>query len=232
MLRCMKTEGLPVTEFVLIHSTGQGAAGWDRVVRALADRGHTSQAVELPDDPNLAATDYAELIGQQVGDVGAPPVVLAHSGSGPLLPAAARTLGARRQVWLAAWVPAEHATFAEEVRDHAETAFNPEWIGKDPTDDDDVAAEFVYHDCDQATLAWALTTRRGFVPRAVYQERIELAREIPSTYIVASEDRTIRPEWQRRMARERLLVEPIEIKTGHCPNVSQPDALALILVDV
>jgi hypothetical protein len=50
----------------------------------------------------------------------------------------------------------------------------------------------------------ALTTRRAFLPRAVYNERIELAREIPSTYIVATEDRTIPPQWQRRMARERL----------------------------
>ena len=220
-----------MTEFVLIHSTGQGAAGWDRVVRALADDDHTAHAVELPNDPDLAAADYAELVSQQVGDLTAP-VVLAHSGSGPLLPATARRLAARSQVWLAAWVPDEQATFAEEVSALAETAFNPEWIGKDPTEDDDVATAFVYHDCDQATLAWALSTRRAFVPRAVYHERIELAREIPSTYIVASEDRTIRPEWQRRMARARLGVEPIEIETGHCPNVSRPDALAAILVGV
>ncbi len=220
-----------MTDFVLIHSTGQGAAGWDRVVRELANRDHTAHAVELPDDPNLTAADYAELMHQQVGEVAAP-VVLAHSGSGPLLPAAARTLAARRQVWLAAWVPDENATFAEEVSDHAETAFNPEWIGKNPIEDDDVATAFLYHDCDQATLAWALATRRAFVPRAVYHERIELAHEIPSTYIVATEDRTIRPEWQRRMARERLRVEPTEIAAGHCPNVSQPDRLAAILVDV
>lgn len=220
-----------MTDFVLIHSTGQGAAGWDRVVRELANRDHRAHAVELPDDPNLAAGDYAELISQQVGVVAAP-VVLAHSGSGPLLPAAARTLDARRQVWLAAWVPDEDATFAEELSDHAEAAFNPEWIGKDPIEDDDVAAAFLYHDCDRATLAWALATRRAFLPRAVYHEHIELAREIPSTYIAATEDRTIRPEWQRRMAHERLRVEPIEIAAGHCPNVSQPERLAAILVDV
>jgi hypothetical protein len=34
------------------------------------------------------------------------------------------------------------------------------------------------------------------------------------------------------MARERLGVEPIEIATGHCPNVSAPDRLAGILVEV
>jgi hypothetical protein len=34
------------------------------------------------------------------------------------------------------------------------------------------------------------------------------------------------------MASERLGVDPIEIASGHCPNVSQPDALAEILVGV
>jgi alpha/beta hydrolase family protein len=217
--------------FVLIHSTGQGAAGWDRLVRALAERGSTAHAVELPSEPELTAADFAELIRRQVGAVAAP-IVLAHSGSGPLLPAAARALHARRQIWLAAWVPRADATFSEEVRTDAESAFNPDWIGKDPIEDDAVAAAFLYHDCDEATLEWALSTRRLFVPRAVYDERISLAPEIPSTYIVAGDDRTIRPKWQRQMARERLGVEPIEIPTGHCPNVSLPDALAEILVAV
>ena len=217
--------------YVLIHSTGQGAAGWDRLVRALAERGSTAHAVELPSDPDLSAAGYAELIRRQVDAVAAP-IVLAHSGSGPLLPAAARALHARRQIWLAAWVPRTDATFAEEVDAGAERAFNADWIGKDPIEDDAVAAAFLYHDCDDSALEWALSTRRLFVPRAVYNERISLAPEIPSTYIVAGDDRTIRPEWQRRMARERLGVEPIEIPTGHCPNVSLPDGLATILVEV
>ena len=217
--------------FVLIHSTGQGAAGWDRLVRSLADRGSTAQAVELPSDPDLSAAGYAELIRRQVGAV-ATPIVLAHSGSGPLRPVAARALDARHQIWLAAWVPQPDATFAEEVGADAEVAFNPNWIGKDPIEDDAVAAGFLYHDCDKGSLEWALSTRRLFVPRAVYDERISLTPEIPSTYIVAGNDRTIRPEWQRQMARERLGVEPIEIPTGHCPNVSLPDGLAEILVEV
>ena len=217
--------------FVLIHSTGQGAGGWDRVVPALAKRGATARAVELPSDPDLLADGYAQLILRQVGGIEAP-IVLAHSGSGPLLPAAARALEARHQIWLAAWVPDPGTSFAREVDADAAAAFNPDWIGKDPTEDDAVAEAFLYHDCDEATLEWALSTRRLFLPRAVYAERIPLAQHITSTYIVASNDRTIRPEWQREMARKRLQVEPIEIPTGHCPNASQPDLLAEILVDV
>ena len=220
-----------MTDVVLIHSTGQGAAGWERVVGALAGRGLTGHAVELPSDPELLAADYAELIGGQVGAVDAP-VVLAHSGAGPLLPAAARALDASHQVWLAAWVPDPGASFAEDTHRHLRVAFDPDWVGKDPTTDDAVAEAYLYHDADAASLEWALSTRRLFLPLGVYGERLPLAPEIPSTYVVAAHDRTIRPEWQRRMARERLGVEPVELPTGHCPNVSRPDRLAELLADV
>jgi Alpha/beta hydrolase family len=220
-----------MTDVVLIHSTGQGAAGWERVVRALGERGWTAHAVELPSAPELLAGDYAELIRRQVGAVAAP-VVLAHSGAGPLLPAAARALVASRQVWLAAWVPDPEASFLEDTGRNLEEAFDPGWVGKDPTEDAAAAAAFLYHDCDDATLTWALSTRRLFLPRGVYGERIALAPEVPSTYVVAARDRTIRPEWQRRMARERLGVDPVELPTGHCPNVSQPDRLAELLVEL
>ena len=219
-----------LSDFVLIHSTGQSAAGWDCVVAALAQRGRRAHAVDLPnDDPDLGTAEYAQLIHREVA-VDEQPVVVAHSGSGVLLPAAARALAARRQVWLAAWVPAAAASFNDEVERHSEEAFNPEWIGKDAIADAAVAEHFVYHDCDRATLEWALGTRRRFVPLAAFDERIPLADDIPSTYILATDDRTIRPDWQRRMARERLGVEPLEIPTGHCPNVSHPELLADLLV--
>jgi hypothetical protein len=220
-----------VSDVVLIHSTGQGAAGWERVVQALTRRGQTAHVVELPSDPDLVAAGYAGLIRRHVGAVAAP-IVLAHSGAGPLLPAAARALQACHQVWLAAWVPDPEASFFEEIDRHPRAAFHPDWIGKDPIEDDAVAAAFLYHDCDEATLEWALSTRRLFLPLGVYGQRLSLAPEIPSTYIVAAHDRTIRPGWQRRMARERLGVEPLEIPSGHCPNVSRPDRLAELLADL
>ena len=210
--------------FVLIHSTGQSPAGWERVIAALERRGRAGLPVDLPSSDDLRAADYAELIQRQAGDV-ADPVVVAHSGAGALLPAAARTLGAVRQVWVAAWVPDPRAAFLEEALD----LVRPDWVGKDPIADADVAVRFLYHDCDDATREWALSTRREFLPRAVYHERIERADDIPSTYVLCTRDRTITPDAQRRMARERLRVEPFDLDAGHCPNVSQPDRLAELL---
>jgi pimeloyl-ACP methyl ester carboxylesterase len=168
---------------------------------------------------------------EQIGHIGEP-IVLAHSASGTLLPAASKALKARHRVWVAAWVPNPHASFIEEARANPKETFNPEWVGKDPTKDASVAINFLYHDCDQATTDWALTTRRLFMPHAVYNQRIALDDEIPSSYIVASHDRTIRPDWQRRMARERLHIEPLEIATGHCPHISAPEQLAELLKNI
>jgi pimeloyl-ACP methyl ester carboxylesterase len=218
-----------VPDIVLIHSTGQSARGWDRLISELEARGARGHAVDLPNDrPELLAQDYASFLADHYGDLDNP-IVLAHSGSGPLLPAAATALGAQRQVWLAAWVPHPSLSFIGDVRAHKEEAFDPDWIGQDPTVDDDAAIQFVYHDCDAETQAWALTTRRPFFPEAAYNEAIALEPAIPSTYILALEDRTIRPEWQRKMALERLGVEPIQLPGGHCPNVSRPTHLAEIL---
>lgn len=218
-----------MSDFVLIHSTGEAPACWQRLSSALELHGHRTHLVDLPvDRPELLAADYAIIMREQVRHI-AEPIVLAHSGSGILLPAASKVLKARHRVWLAAWVPDSLASFMEEVRANPTEIFNPGWIGKDPTNDSSVAINFLYHDCDQATIDWALTTCRLFVPMAVYNQRIVLDDDIPSNYIVASKDRTIRPDWQRRMARERLRVEPLEIAMGHLPHVSAPERLAELL---
>jgi pimeloyl-ACP methyl ester carboxylesterase len=54
--------------------------------------------------------------------------------------------------------------------------------------------------------------------------------EVPSSYIVCSDDRTISPDWSRRVARERLGVEAIELPGGHCPYLSRPLQLAEVLI--
>lgn len=35
---------------------------------------------------------------------------------------------------------------------------NPEWVGKDPTKDEQIARRFLFHDCSPEVTAWALTT--------------------------------------------------------------------------
>jgi pimeloyl-ACP methyl ester carboxylesterase len=221
-------------DYILLHGTAQSTAGWERLAGALAGRGHRALPVDFPvDRPGLLAADYAGIAADQVGGVAERPVVVAHSGAGLLLPAVADRLGAGHLVWLAAAVPDFDggSSFAEQIERSGSELAGEEWrrFGRESTEDPVVAAYFGFHDCDLETLRWALTTVQLFYPAAVYAERPPARPEGPSTYVLPRQDRTLRPEWMSKVARDRLGVEPVEIDGGHFPHVSRPDVLADIL---
>jgi pimeloyl-ACP methyl ester carboxylesterase len=222
-------------DWVLVHGTTQSPAGWERLADTLGRRGHRAVTVDLPcDRPGLLADDYARLVAAQVGDTVHEPVVVAHSGGGLLVPALAAALHASRLVWLAAMIPdlAGGASLTDEIKTAGRDMFTAEWrsLTEPPTVDPVVAAYFLFHDCDLATTRWGLSTVRLFYPTAMYAEKLVASRPLPpSTYVLPRDDRTLRPDWMRAAARERLGVEAIEIDAGHCPHVSRPELLASLL---
>ncbi|EMD24005.1 alpha/beta fold hydrolase [Amycolatopsis azurea] len=212
-------------DFVLVHGTTQSPAGWDRVAKLLRAAGHRAIAVDLLTPAELPVEGYAQHARDQYD--GERPVVVAHSGAGVLLPAIAEALDARAMVWVAAYIP----DFAggRSLRDEVLTSFAPEWIGVDPTSDPAKASEFLFHDCDPETEHLALDSLRLFSPAVLAAHHAVPAPEIPSTVIVPTRDRTLKPEWMRQAARERLGVDAIEIDAGHCPHMSRPAEVAGIL---
>jgi pimeloyl-ACP methyl ester carboxylesterase len=218
-----------MANFVLIHGTTQGPDGWDRLVRELAGRGHRSVAVDLASSPATSLDDLTDIVKRQVHGDFRDPIVVAHSGAGPLIPDVGHALGASRGVWLSAGVPSTDKSLREEIDLAPTEIFNPEWIGQNPTEDPVLGAYFMFHDCDLEVLQWALTTVRLFAPHFLYSGRLPLSPEFPSTYILGTRDRIIRPEWSRRVARSRLGGAPIEMDGGHCLHVSDPAGLADVL---
>lgn len=215
-------------DFVLLHGTTQAPSGWDLLVRALAERGHRAAVVDLPtDQPDLKAADYAQIAADQVEFD--QPVVVGHSGAGLLLPAVGSAMGASRLVWLAAAIPGE-VSYREEVAAHGDEIAQPEWrsVGPELLSDPVACSYFLFHDCDLATLRWALGTIRLFLPVGVYREQLSVP-ELPSVFVLPERDRTLRPEWMAKTARERLGVEPVTIDAGHCPHVSTPVQLAELI---
>lgn len=218
-----------MVDYVLIHGTTQSPAGWDRLVAALECHGRC-HAVDLPSGDTLDIDGYTSVIKDQLPTSLERPMVVAHSAAGLLLPSAARALDASRQVWVAAYVPDGRQSLVDEVAAAPTRIFNDEWPDSDPTRDRAIATYFLFHDCDLTTLRWALGTVRRFMPEIPYRRVVNLAPEIPSTYVVCERDRTIRPDWQRREASRRLQGEIVEMSAGHCPHVSMPDELAAILL--
>jgi len=152
-----------VIDVVLVHGTTQSPLGWEPLVTALGELGHRCHQVDLKTvRSDEDASGFALAVVDQVASLR--PVVVAHSGSGLLLGAIAEAMEARHQVFLAALIPDGAHSLTDEVQRRAHEMFNPTWLGQDPVADAVAAREFLFHDCDEATVLWALTTLRLFHP--------------------------------------------------------------------
>jgi pimeloyl-ACP methyl ester carboxylesterase len=216
---------------VLVHGTTQSPSGWDRLVHELGRLGHRCATVDLAAiDGDRKSAGFAEDVAGQV-DVRSP-MVVAHSGSGLLLGAICDALDASRQVFLAALIPDSIHSLMDEVPQRSGEMFHTDWLGVDPVADHDAARRFLFHDCDEPTTAWALTTLRLFYPAAVYDEVVPLDTTRPATVVVPNDDRTLRSDWMRDAAADRLGVIATAIEGGHCPHVSRPAQLAELLDEI
>jgi hypothetical protein len=56
--------------------------------------------------------------------------------------------------------------------------------------------------------------------------------DIERTSILCREERVIDPSWSRRMSRDLLGVDPIELDGGHSPFLSRPVELASALAQL
>jgi pimeloyl-ACP methyl ester carboxylesterase len=52
---------------------------------------------------------------------------------------------------------------------------------------------------------------------------------VPTKFVLCSQDRFFPPDFFRRLAAERLGIIPDEITSGHCPALSRPGELADML---
>ena len=223
-----------MTTFCLMHSSGQGPAGWKLLVDELEQRGHRAltPAFRL-DKADEGLAFHTATIVEALQDSGCDPadvIIVAHSAAGMYLPLVVERWRPRQMVFLAAVVPRPGLSVREQFQSDP-AMFNPAWVKQNPVDEN-VAREFVFHDCPPERLEWAMSTCVLFYAKRAIEEPCPLTvwPDAPASYIVCADDRTITPAWQHEVAREWLGVEPIELPGGHAPNVSRPAALADILV--
>jgi pimeloyl-ACP methyl ester carboxylesterase len=217
--------------FVLIHGSGQNSSCWQRVAGILESPGHQTLAPDLPKRlPEWRLRDYAAEIAKHVDRPDA--VLVAHSFTGVLLPLIHEMRPACLLVFLAALIPEPGKSVVQQIRDDP-SMFSPAWLKAgprwlDPSQHRELAEEFLFHDCDDEALSWGLTTVDLFHIQQLVAEPNPMKGwpDVPAAYIIATHDRTLAPDWSRRMSRKLLKIEPMEFASGHCPHVSQPEHVA------
>ena len=216
-----------MTRVLLVHGAFHGAWCWSKLLPELADRKLQADAVELP---FTGAADDRQVVRDAIARMstgGEPVVVVGHSLGGSVISASAGA--ASHLVYLAALMGDQG-----EPTDIGETpgmaAFRMEddraWI------DPGQATTAFYHRCSPEDAAWATARLRPMPLTSLMAPMDEPAawRQVPSTYVLCTDDQIVSPVNQREMARHAGDV--IDMDSDHSPFLSCPGELADALAGI
>jgi pimeloyl-ACP methyl ester carboxylesterase len=215
---------------VLVHGAWADGSGWSGVMKVLQRDGYTVSAVQnslRSLEGDIEST--RRVIDAQAGPV----VVVGHSYGGAVITgAAAGRRNVKALVYIAAFAPEPGEVFGLLI-----DKFGPSALDASLRPD---AAGYLYIDRAQFPTVFAsdlppklaedLAASQTPVNSAVFSSALTEAawKTIPSWYLVAKNDRTIKPELERFMA-ARMGARTFEIESAHLPFMSQPQAVARLI---
>jgi pimeloyl-ACP methyl ester carboxylesterase len=206
----------------------------------LQDAGHNVVAVDLPCEDGAASFGtYADTVCAALDPSDDDLVLVGHSLGGNTVPLVAARRPARHVTYVCALVPDLGRSLADQLREDPDM-LNPRYARglSEPDEqrrrrwiDEDLARSVLYGDCDEATARLAIEHLR---PQALhpYGQPFGLDEfpSVPSTYVVCTDDQLVNPEWSRRVARDRLGADVLELPGSHSPFLSRPGPLADVLL--
>jgi pimeloyl-ACP methyl ester carboxylesterase len=203
-----------MASFTLVHGSWHGGWAWTLLRPELEAMGHSVATPDLPcEDPHAGLDAYARVT---------PPadVVVGHSLGGLTIP----LVPARLRVYLCSLVPG--ISLDDALEPGFGDARSIDELGRSYYPDPDDGARELQYPPEHFALAQRLR-RQSPVPRDSAMGGV--VADGPRAYIVCARDAVIRPDWQRRVAREQLQVEPVELDAGHSPMLTHPHELATLL---
>jgi hypothetical protein len=230
-----------MSDFIFIAGSETHPNAWDATRGYLERRGFSSTLIDWSDTSWSLGFDSA--VNHFLKDVAIQPesVLVGHSIAGLFLPLVADAIKARCEIYLSALPPRPKLSFFDQLLANEEP-FHREWAegygemsrSKEPKVTHRWFLErFLFHDCgaNAMDLYW-----NGMQESAkdIYITSYP-AKPLPDrrrSYIVCSQDRALRPEWQHHAAFDFLGVQPVEIASGHCPHLAMPQELAHLLEEL
>ncbi|RZQ62317.1 alpha/beta fold hydrolase [Amycolatopsis suaedae] len=218
-----------MSTYVLIHGGGDVGWSWHLVAAELSSRGHDVVAPDLPGGETATFADYTGAVIEAVGDR-RDLIVVGHSFGGYVAPLVADRLGAGLLILVAAMIPAPgespaewgrntgwgEAARAQAARDGGLTGHADPYVG-------------FLHDVPRALADEAMRRERDHPSPGMTQPwPLRAWPDIPTRFVLCTEDRCFPADFLRGLAIERLGVVPDEIAAGHCVPLSRPRELAAL----
>jgi pimeloyl-ACP methyl ester carboxylesterase len=206
-----------MTTFAIVHGAGDVGWSWHLVAAALEARGHTVVAPDLPaDDDSKDLTDWASTVVDALPST-SNVVVVGHSFGGLVAPLVAARINASALVFVTAMLPKPGEAPAD-------------WWAATGYRDSGLEDQY-WHDVPPHLAEESRKRERGMSETAMAKPwPLDALPEVPTHFILCTEDRFFTPAFMRGVVAERLNgVEPVELAAGHCAQLSKPAELATLL---
>lgn len=221
-----------MSTFVLIHGGGDVGWSWHLVEAELRARGHDVLAPDLPgDDDSHTLDDYADAVVKAVGDR-RNLVVVGHSFGAFTASLVAARLPVDMLVLLAGMIPKPGEAPDEWWANTGCQSAVEEQAKLDGglTGNPDPFVSF-YHDVPRQLAEEALSKERAHPSSTAGAAPwpLDALPDVPTRFVLCSEDRFFPPDFFRRLVPERLGIVPDEITGSHCVALSHPKEVADVL---
>ena len=221
-----------MSTFVLIHGGGDVGWSWHLVQAELRARGHDVLAPDLPgDDESHTLADYADAVVEAVGDR-QNLVVVGHSFGAFTAALVADRLPVDVLVLLAGMVPSPGESPDEWLANTGYQSAVQEQAKVDGglTGNADPYVSF-YHDVPRDLAEEAMSKERDHPSSAATAAPwpLDAWPNVPTRFVLCSEDRFFPPDFFRRLVPDRLGIVPDEIAGSHCIMLSRPKEVADML---
>ena len=219
--------------FVFVHGGGDTGWYWHLVEAELRARGHRTVAPDLPcDDDTATLDDYAATVADAAAGL-EDLVVVGQSYGAFTATLAASRLPARLLVLLAGMIPAPGETPGQwwDATGYRQAAAEQARLDGGRTGHDDPL--ITYYDGVPRPLAEEALRRGDRGESSVVWETpwpLEAWPEVPTRFVLCTDDRLFPAAFLRRVAHERLGIVPDEVPGCHCVALSHPKELADLLV--
>lgn len=216
-----------IKNIVLVHGAFADGSGWAGVAEILEKDGYTVQIAQPPETSYAEDVKYAKAV---VDAMDGPVVLVGHSYGGAIITEAGNDPKVKALVYIAAFAPeaGESSASILEVIPGAAKSIHPDSLGNFVIDQNQFHADFAAdvppataHLMAQSQVPFSKDSFTSTVTTPAWKTK-------PSWYMVATEDRTINPDNERRMAK-RANATTVEVKGSHAVYVSHPKEVAKLI---
>ena len=222
---------------VLVHGAWADSSGWNDSVETLQKKGYTALAVATPLRSLHGDAAYLRSV---LASISGPIVLVGHSYGGMVLTnAATGNPNVKALVYIAAFAPDEGETQIELILKNEGSQISPATLtvrpypggGLDSYITPSLFRQIFAQDVSEKTAAIMAATQRPFELAILEEVSGEPAwKNIPSWYLVATEDRAIPPTTQRFMA-ERAGATIAEVRASHVSMISKPASTTNLILE-